>query len=117
MHPQTSGQSTTVVRLLFVVIVVCKQSPFFDVSAGEHCITWLAGFSLGVVGVNAIYILCRLMFHRGDTFYFLSRGNGGKYGLSGVNFSQGKLLRRLPLWNGKADKGDGQAGNMLGICY
>lgn len=89
--PQTSGQSTTVVRLPVVVIVVLKPSTFFDVSAGEYSTTWLAGFSLGVVGVIAIYILCRLMSHRGDIYffyyYFRSRGNGGKYGLSGINFS------------------------------
>lgn len=69
--PQTSGQSTTVVRLPVVVIVVLQPSTFFDVSAGEYSITWLAGFSLGVVGVNAIYILCRLMSHRGDIYFFI----------------------------------------------
>lgn len=69
--PQTSGQSTTVVRLPVVVIVVLQPSTFFDVSAGEYSTTWLAGFSLGVVGVNAIYILCRLMSHRGDIYFFI----------------------------------------------
>lgn len=69
--PQTSGQSTTVVRLPVVVIVVLKPSTFFDVSAGEYSTTWLAGFSLGDVGVNAIYILCRLMSHRGDIYFFI----------------------------------------------
>lgn len=68
LHPKlaVSPQRSFVYRLLLLLFLNRRLSLTYQLES-----ILLHGFSLGVVGVNVIYILCRLMSHRGDIYFFI----------------------------------------------